>query len=93
MGNQLWPQFQNGVREKSITIGDSYEIDLVALHLLSSQLLVMCHGNRNDFYSTTRLNSCLRYLLDNECYASLAVVLTQIQQRSLSCNRRLFADE
>ena len=27
--------------------------------------------------------------LDNECYASLAVLLTNIQQRSLSCSRSL----
>ena len=27
--------------------------------------------------------------LDNECYASLAVFLTKIQQRSLSCSRSL----
>ena len=50
----------------------------------------MCRGNRNDFYSTASLNVCLGYLLDNECYASLAVLLTQIQERSLRYRGRLF---
>ena len=31
---------------------------------------------KNDFYSTSRLNGCLGYLLDNDCYDSLAVLLT-----------------
>ena len=33
---------------------------------------VLC-TDRNNFYSTDRLNGCLRHSLDNECYASLAV--------------------
>ena len=32
---------------------------------------------------------CLGYLLDKDCYASLVVLLTQIQQSSLSYSRRL----
>ena len=43
---------------------------------MSAYLLVMCRGNINDFYSTARLNNCLGYLLNNACYASLAVILT-----------------
>ena len=46
----------------------------------------MRRRNRNDFYSIARP---IRLALDNECYASLAVLLTKIQQRSLSCSRRL----
>ena len=49
----------------------------------------MCRGNRNDFYSTARLDGCLGYLLDKDCYASLVVLLTQTQQSSLSYSRRL----
>ena len=49
----------------------------------------MCRGNRNDFYSTARLNGCMGYLLDKECYSLSAVLLTQFQYRSLSCSRRL----
>ena len=30
-------------------------------------------------YSIARLNGCLGDLLDNDCYASLAVFLTQVQ--------------
>ena len=37
---------------------------------------MICRGNGNDFYSTARLNSGQGYLLDNECYASLAVLVT-----------------
>ena len=73
----------------SLTIGDSYEIDLFAKHRLSSQLLVMCRRNRNDFYSTAGLNGCPEYLSNKDCYDSLAVLLTQIQYCSLLCNRRL----
>ena len=40
------------------------------IHCLRNYLV--CHENGNDFYSTARLNSCLEYLLDNECYALLA---------------------
>ena len=46
---------------------------------LLPQLFVMCHGNRNDFHSAARANSCLGYLLDNKCYPSLVVFFTQIQ--------------
>ena len=37
----------------------------------------MCRGNRNNFYCTARLSGCLGYLFGKECYASLAVLLTQ----------------
>ena len=32
--------------------------------------VVICRGNRSNFYSTARVNGCLGYLLDNKCYAS-----------------------
>ena len=40
---------------------------------------IMSTGPKNDFCSTTRLNGCLGCLLVRDCYASLAVLLTQVQ--------------
>ena len=73
--NLLFTYNQGFLRNRFCSCKTSSE----AWQSLSAQLLVMCSGNRNDFYSTARLNESLGYLLDNKCYDSLADLLTQIQ--------------
>ena len=51
----------------------------------------MIRGNTNDFFFPDWLNGCQGYLLDNKCYASLAVQLIQSPQCSLSYSRRLMS--
>ena len=50
-----------------------------------------CLSNRNKGKANRRISifGCLEYLLDNDCYASLVAVLTQIQYGSVSRSYQL----
>ena len=59
--------------------------------MCSKENILGCLSNRNEgkINCSVSMFGCQRYLLDNDCYASLAVVLTQIQYGSVSRSHQL----
>ena len=59
--------------------------------MCSKENILGCLLNRNEgkVNCSVSMFGCRGYLLDNDCYASLAVVLTQIQYGSVSRSHQL----